>query len=73
MRPSAEAQGSADLDMDLDHDRDYEHDKFARSMKLVGPLYFNNTLGKLKVDFPETEDADYISPLEIDGAEVILL
>ena len=42
MRPSAEAQDSADLDMDLDHDRDYEHElvgrQIARSMKLDGPL-----------------------------------
>lgn len=70
-----------DLGEDKEEDRDFNHRFVGRQIKAHyhsgwatgSVIYFNTNFKRFRVDFPDSEDVDYISPSEIDGIEVILL
>ncbi len=66
---------------DKEEDRTFLHEHVGRQIKSLYEsgwatgtvMYFNRKLQRLKVDFPDSEDSNYVALNEIDGVEVILV
>jgi hypothetical protein len=79
--PRPENQDVAALGEDVEDDRDYHHELVGRQIRALyesgwatgSVSYFNNRFEKVKVDFADSEDSDYIALSEIDGIELILM